>query len=265
MVETRQGAASKGFSLGTTAAVSPLMAAGKLNGPGYLTLTGTTYSTAVVARFAVNPWVTVLTTTNNMTTFTDASDNAQDGSTSTDITLSSLPSSAAGGRIYLGSAVPVRGWVADVDAVNGTASVSTGEYWNGSAWTDLSITDGTASGGATWAVDGTITFAVPAAWASDSLVRILGLTGKGPRGGTNAILYEELFWARLNATVAFDSATTLNSLMPLNRSTNYAEIAASLPTRVDVKGGVRGDSCIEALVDAGTGLLLIDVTGNFAA
>ena len=264
MVEARLAGASKGLSLGTTLALAPIPGAGNLRGKGVLTLSGRNYSTAVVARYAINPYLTVLITADGNATFTDESADAQDDSTGTDVTLSSLPTSPTG-YIYLGTAVPVRGYQADVDSANSTASAMTGDYWNGSAWAAASITDGTTSGGASFAVDGNITFTVPSAWAQDSLVKILGLTGRGPRGGTNAVLYEPLFWLRLSNSGAMDSSTTLNSLLPLNRSTVYAEIAASLPEQIVIHGGRRGVGCIEALTDAGTANLLLSVAGEFAA
>lgn len=257
--------ASGGTALSTTLALIPIASAGKLSGAGELALTGRNFSTAVVAKYALNPRLTVLITTDAGLTFTDESDDAQDGSASTDVTLSSLPASPAG-YVYLGTPQPVRGYQADVDAANGTAGTMTGDYWNGSAWTAATITDGTTSGGAPWAVDGNITFTVPTAWARDTLANILGLTNRGPKGGTNAVLYESLFWLRLTNTAACDSSTTLNSLMPLNRSTAYSEIVSGLPvTKAVVSTDRKGFSCVEALTDAGTANLVVDLIGNFVS
>ena len=57
---------------------------------------------------------------------------------------------------------------------NGTASVLKGYYWNGAAWTDASITDGTSASSKTLAQNGSITFTAPTA----SVERMMfGVTG----------------------------------------------------------------------------------------
>jgi len=260
--------AGGGTALSTTAVLIPVASAGKLSGYGAIALTGRNFATAVVARYALNPRLTLLTTANGNTTFTDYSDAAQDGSASTDVVLSSLPATPTG-YVYLGTVEPVRGYRADVDAANGTAGSLTGDYWNGSAWTTLSITDGTASGGAPWAQDGDITFTVPTAWAKERLGTILGKTQKqlGPPLSSTKALQYALFWTRLSNTGACDSSTTLNSLMPLNRSTAYAEIVSGQtvvaePAATDPSFGY---SAVEALTDAGTANLLGIIAGDFTA
>ena len=46
-----------------------------------------------------------------------------------------------------------------VKSANTTAGTMTGKYWNGSAWTAMTVTDNTAAGGKTLAKTGTVTFA----------------------------------------------------------------------------------------------------------
>src|SRR5207247_1094219 len=67
----------------------------------------------------------------------------------TTVTFNSMV--ASNDFIYIGCDVPFRGVYVNVVNVNGTASVMSGSYWSGAAWTALSITDGTTSGGATLA------------------------------------------------------------------------------------------------------------------
>lgn len=257
--------AGGGSALTTTALLIPVATAGKISGTGEIALTGRNFSTAVVVKYLLNPRLTLLITDDGNATFTDESDDAQDGSASTDVTLSSLPATPLG-YVYLGTTEPVRGYRADVDAANGTAGTMTGDYWNGSAWASLSITDGTASGGAPWAQDGDITFTVPSAWTKERLGTILGKTQAElgpPLSQTKAQQYA-LFWTRLSNTGACDSSTTLNSLMPLNRSTAYAELvsgyAALAPAATDQSYGY---SAVEALTDAGTANLVGVLAGNF--
>ena len=115
------------------------------------------FSTAVVAKFATCPYLGVLKTTDDLVTATDYSDAAQDESAATDVVLSSLGTLVQGDYLLIGSHQPFRGLAVDVDAANANAATLLAEYWNGSAWATLSASDGTASGGATFAQDGLIT------------------------------------------------------------------------------------------------------------
>lgn len=259
-------AAGGGTALTTTAVLIAVATAGKLIGKGVLSLIGRNLSTAVVVKYLLNPRLTVLVTSNKLSTLVDATDAAQDGSTSTDVVLSSL-AAAPNGYIYVGSPLPIRGVRADVDAPNGTASVMTGEYWNGSAWAALTITDGTASGGATMAVDGDVTWTVPAAWAPTRLIEALTENVAKPQTEARRKLFDRaLFWCRFTTTGGCDSATTLNSLMALNRVTTYNELVSGEPVEEDVRTDEEGGiGCIEALTDAGTANLEGRLGGNFAS
>ena len=70
-----------------------------------------------------------------------------------------------GGRWYAGHANKFNTVEIDLSSVvNNEAASLTALYFDGQAWVALAITDGTASGGATLAVDGSITFTQPADW-----------------------------------------------------------------------------------------------------
>lgn len=246
--EVRQAAASKGLSLSTTAArqVLPL-------GTEFISLVGTTYSTAVVARVSLNPWIVVLKTTDNHATFTDYSFEAQDGSTSTSVVLSSLDTLANGDALYVGSHIPFSGVHIDVDGTNSTGSVTlTVNYRkNDDTWASTSATDGTASGGTTLAQDGAVTWTMPADWKTARLQDIFsGVKGQG--------LYGDLYWTQWVVDVALDASVTLDHMLSINRSTAYLELATGLPWEQGVTVGPGGVSNIVALTDAGTALLLIN-------
>ena len=69
------------------------------------------------------------------------------------------------GRWYVGHANKFNTVEIDLSSVvNNNAATLTALYFDGQAWVALTITDGTASGGATLAVDGSITFTQPADW-----------------------------------------------------------------------------------------------------
>ena len=75
----------------------------------------------------------------------------------------------------------------------GTSATYVWEYWNGTAWTTLSVTDGTSS----FTVNGSVTWAAPGAWA------------------TNAVNSVTQYWVRVRYT---GSAPATN---PLTNSATY--------------------------------------------
>lgn len=140
-------------------------------------------------------------TTDDGANYTDYSANVIDNGAGV-ATLSSLDTVANGDWIVVGGPVPFMGAAMDMSTnVNANAATLTAEYWNGSAWTALTnVTDGTASGGATFGADGQITWTMPADWASSTI---------------NAIA---AYWVRLSVSAALDASTEITEcdlLMPL--------------------------------------------------
>ena len=236
--EIRGVGAGSGVALTTTAALTALP-----NGTRWVKLEARNFSTAVVARLALNPYLVIVEDANG--TYTDDSDTAQDGDTSTTFDLDSMDTAANSHYLYVGAHVPFRGVKVDLTNVNGTASVLTVRYWDGSAWTDISDTDGTASGGVTLAQDGDVTWTVPTDWAPYAIA--IG----GPYG--TALLY----WTRWEVSVQLDADVTIAEILAYNRSTAYAEVTANLPWDFVCNKGVGGIGTIEALTNAGTANLLI--------
>lgn len=246
--EIRQASASKGLACTTAAATVGLPI-----GTQVIRLEGRNYSTAVVIGVALNPYLIVLKTVDSLATVTDYSDAAQDNDAGTDVVLSSLDTNANGDALWVGSHLPFRGLSVDVDATNGTASVLTGTYWNGSALANISLTDGTINTGATFGQDGAITWTVPTDWAPTTLV-VAGSAAK-----TVAYSSAALYWVKLVVSAALDSSTTLNSMHALARSTAYFEITTGVPLERRVIRGPGGVGCVEALTDAGTANLIVNV------
>lgn len=247
-----------GLSLTTT-----LQTAGFPKGTQGVRISPRNFSTAVVARFALNPYLVVLKTSDALATvanLTDYSENAQDNDTSTLVTLSSLDTNANSNAVWIGAALPFRGLSVDVVSTNSAASVLSGTYWNGSALSNISLTDNTASGGNTFAQDATITWSVPTDWAKATL--------KTAGSAAAAIRTDELYWVKLVVSAQLDSSTTLASVHALNRSTAYAEIQDADVWESVIRRGVGGIGSIEALTDAGTANLLVTAltfgtTGRF--
>lgn len=247
----RLAGASKGVACSTTAARTVLPFGTRL-----LSMVTRNYSTAVVIGFNLNPWLTVLKTTDGLATQTNLTDyslECQDGSTSTSAVFSSLGTAAQGDYIFIGSHEPFSGFNVDIDAANGTASVMTVEYWNGSAWADTSATDGTDSGGATLAVDGSVTFTVPAAWATARLKDTM--TGEAPNVG---VLTHEKYWLRISVSAALDSSTTADHVLSINASTAYAELIPGQVWEQAIVVGEGGYSSVTSITDAGTANLIIN-------
>jgi len=212
-----------------------------------------------VIKIATCPYLLVLKTTDALANApTDYSSEAQDLSASTVVDLSSLAASSANTNyLYVGATLPFRGVKVDVANVNGNTSVLTVKYWNGSAWTDISDTDGTISSGKTFAQDGNVTWTVPAigTWVADSLVDIGDASSAvGPYVGQ-----EDIYWTRWEVSLALDSDVTLQAFHALSReSTQYWELISEIPLEMVVNNHLGGVGAIEALTDAGTASLIVN-------
>lgn len=250
--------AGGGTALTTTAAFIQIPTATR-----HLMITPRNFSTAVVAKVALNPYLVILRTQDALATApTDASENAQDASTSTSVTLSSQGTAAQSDYLYVGSHIPFRGVNIDVDATNGNASVLTVKYWQDAtpdAWADISATDGTASGGATLAVDGSVTWTVPTDWLKASLRTIGDTTLTFPHAT------EPMYWTRWEVSAALDASVTLDHMLAMNRSTAYMELLSGQTYETRITKGVGGIACVEALTDAGTGNLIVNVASGQGA
>mgnify|MGYP001608736419 CR=1 FL=1 len=262
--ELRGAGTSAGTALTTTAGFIPIP-----KGSHHLFMTPRNFATAVVARLAMNPWLVVLKTQDNLVTPpVDYSELAQDGDAATDVDLSDLSTLALGDFLLVGSHLPFRGVSIDVDGANANAALLTVSYWNGSAWAAISETDGTETGGTTTlAADGTVTWTIPAGplWKAESLRDIFARVGPAVLDAVyNApsmaqYASERMYWTRWEVDAALDAATTLNSMYAMNRSTAYFELLPSQAWSERVHRGFGGDGCIEALTDAGTGNLIVNV------
>ena len=173
--------------------------------------------------------VKVQKTTDVGSTYTDYSAAAIDDSAGTVVDLSSLNTIANGDWVVVGTSVPCMGVAWDSTTANGNAATITTEYWDGDSWETLANeTDGTASGGDTFAVDGQMTWDLPSDWATSSLNSITA------------------YWARIGVSAAMDADTTL------------AEMDVLLPIQVSIDLDVQGDDALLYLES------LSSVTGTIA-
>ena len=97
---------------------------------------------------------------------------AGDEDSTTEVVLDGLDTLANGHGWYVFADQPFNVVSVVVSKPNGNAAVLTGKKWTGTAWASLSITDGTASGGATLAQSGDIS------WTYDGDMKPRWLFGK---------------------------------------------------------------------------------------
>ncbi len=213
------------------------------------------FAGATVGKLSLNPWLYVLKSDDGMITVPeDHSWDMQDASTSTTLVLNDFDTLANGDMLLIGSHIPFRGVAVDVANTNGgAASVLTVTYWNGAGWVTTSATDGTTSGGVTFAVDGLVTWTVPTPWKPARLSAIYKDVD-----ATYPAKEELLYWTRWVTDVVFDSTVTVASMLSLNRSTAYSEWLSGQTFEIDVKTGPSGLGCIEALTDAGTANIILN-------
>lgn len=210
-------------------------------------------ASGVVAKFALNPFLTILVTMDGMATNpTDGSENAQDGVAATVVTLSDLPTLANGGAVYIGAIEPFSGFYVDVTTGDGGAGTMAVAYWNGTAFADITPTDNTSD----WGTDGVVNWTVPSAWTPAVLSTALALGT--PRKRTNN---EELYWVRVSTSVALDSDTTITGIYSINR---YADVNTGViagESFTNAINRVRNGGNLQALTDVGTANLV--VTGYY--
>ena len=252
--ETRAAStAAGGTAMSTTADIIGLP-----EGTRHVALHAHTYaSSATVVKFALVPYLMIIKTADSLATApTDYSSEAQDASTSTVVTLDALNTAAEGDFLYVGSHSPFRGVDIDVTAANGTSSVLTVKYWNGSAWADISDTDGTISSGKTLAQDGQVTWTIPAAWTADSLVDI----GDASSAVGAHVGRQDVYWTRWEVGTQIDGEVELGHMLAMARSTAYAELTTGQDWESLVGVGPGGDAGVEGLTDTGTAKLIVNAS-----
>ncbi|KKL86531.1 hypothetical protein LCGC14_1943800 [marine sediment metagenome] len=243
--------ASGGTALTSTLALVPIPF-----GSDYLSITPRNFVGAAVARFLLNPYLTIFYTTDAGVTITDISDEMQDGDT-TDVALDSFPVTGTG-YFYVGCPIQFRGVKVDIGSGNQGDNnvVLTVKYWNGS-WVGIADTDGTIGGTASsFFKDGDITWTVPSVWVKETIDNI-GETLPSERVSFVPSRSTPMYWTRWEWDTAFDADTDVAGMQALNRSTAYAELLEG--QTVEVKASDRRLGCVEALTNAGTANLVVNV------
>lgn len=246
--------AGGGTLLTTVAQLIPIPDASK-----HLFCTPRNFTTAVVVKIALSPYLLVLKTPDNLATATHYSQFAQDGLTTTEVNLDALDTLANLDYLLIGSHLPFRGVnvVMNGAKLNANASVLTVAYWNGTAWVTTSASDGTAAAGATFGQSGDVTWTVPAAWTKDTLINI------GTPGSAVINQGMGLYWTRWSVSAALSAATRATGIVAYNRSTAYSEWLPGQLFQERITKGFQGIAAVEALTDAGTANLVINVASRY--
>ena len=132
-------------------------------------------------------------TIDNGATYTDNTTNVTDGQPGTSMAINALGTLAAEDWVIIGYTSPFVGLVVDVGNTNGNAATVAVHYnsdpTNPATWTAVSgLSDGTASGGATLAADGNITWTLPEPWYQHNLGGSTKVTGYHVRVSVSAAL-----------------------------------------------------------------------------
>jgi hypothetical protein len=254
--EVRRASAAVGNAIsGAVTAATALQAFPP--GADYLYLEGRGYATAVVIGYALNPFLTIIKTTDSLATLanaTDYSESAQNNKVATGaVVLSSFATTHA---LWIGAALPFRGVFFDVNLSNSNTSTVVTTYWSatGPTMATLVSADTSFSGVACFNVDGAVTWTVPTDWTATTLRTAGGAIATIPGSG------QPLYWVKFTVSAALDASTTLDQVLALNRSTNYASLTSGRPgVEMALPTGEGRCGCLEAITDAGTGLLIVNV------
>jgi len=151
--------------------------------------------------------------------------------------------------IYIGMADKTfNGLRFDVDTAGATSSgnvVVDAEYWDGSAWTDLTESDGTSSSSKHMAKDGTMTFTMPSDWVAAKLrdtfasstneySELAPSSGEGI-GGCASEFNKLAYWIRIKiTTTAYGTVPTIKSIKRITDLEDYIAAAVKCSDTVTV-------------------------------
>lgn len=246
--------ASGGTALTVAATYIPIP-----HGVTQLFITPRNFVTAVVAQVAFNPYLIVLKTANRMGSVTDYSKYAQDGSDSTDVTLSSLSTLANGDWLLVGAHLPFRGVYCDVDGTNSTASTTMAvHYWQDTttdAWADISVTDGTSSS-TSLDQDGAVTWTIPSDWKPVPLSEIY--TGAYLANGTGTFTGSPVDLKPGRNTITCSGAGTCTITLPTG---GYGAVEAGTAT-ISAGAGALTTASSNTVTLSATGTIYVDIQSS---
>lgn len=176
---------------------------------------------------------------NSASTFTDIGSTNGFFDRTRAVTVTTLGAMTSSDYLYVGVKRPIGGIVIDIGATaNAVTSTLSGQYLDtDGVWQTLTIgTDGTASGGATFAVDGDILFTVPTDWRAFELSRVLSNVTGAPNEG-------RLYWLRFSTSATFTAGVVLANATPL------AQVKPDTSTNTAETGGIYLKAAVEYTMD----------------
>ncbi len=186
----------------------------------YFDIEGNNFSAATVEiEMAKQPYAVVLFTQDDFVTAPSELSVDLQGVAAGAVAIDAMDTEANGDFIYVGSHVKFKGIrVLMVDAqVNANASVMTVRYWDGSSLTDISDTDGTISGGATFAQDGDITWTVPSDWVKGRLTDLESFSQ--PQQNVVPFANHYMYWTKIEVSATLSASVDLENFFLLSNET----------------------------------------------
>lgn len=234
-------------------------------GTRYLTLIPRNVVTAVVVRYALNPYLIVFKTTDALAAagnLTEASEALQDSDTGTSLSMNSFNTAANNNYLYIGSHAPFRGVRVIIGNTNSAGgSTATVKYRKSDAtWANITATDGTKSTD-TFRQTGDITWTVPTDWIARSIASIMATDSVAIMASAVQPWYlteSEMYWVRYETDTLFDATVTATGMLAMARSTTYGEFSVDVGKEFRIHKGHHGTGCLEALTDAGTCSLIVE-------
>ena len=162
---------------------------------------------------------------------------------------SAMDAATTSDRLYVRLSDIISGLHIDMTAsVNTNASVMTVKYWNGSAWADITVSDGTSPFDISLAQDNNLIWTVPTDWvaahlggnAFDAGVKGMSITDKDAPG-------TEGFWLQIYWSAALSADVEIANIWTLNKNTHrgYFHGGQEYPISFDA----RKVGAIEAIID----------------
>jgi len=165
-----------------------------------------------------------------------------------------LDSATTSDFLYLCFAEPIGGLRVTIGAANGSSATVAATYRkNDDTWANLSPTDGTASGGATLAQTGSITWSAVTDWKAAQLVGPQGIVTTESEHPT-----AKGFWMRITWSGALDSDTEISDIWALNDATTRGYFRKGVEYGISFDRRVVG--AVEAILASSTDTMQITWT-----
>lgn len=162
-------------------------------------------------------------------------------------TGSSMNSMTTSDFVYLGFSAPISGVRFTIGNANAVASTPAAAFTaGGTTWTTLTIsTDGTDSGGATFAVTGTMSWTTPTTWVDTNLALAVDQSGEAAKAPSF-----KAHWIRFSVSATQTNPTSVTEVWSINRDTlrGYFRLGQEYPLSFDR----RVTGAIELVLASGT-------------